>query len=66
MTINHVGFCQICQNLKYCLTTIISYMKHLLIPENTHSKLVQYKAKQKLKTLGNAIDKLLEPTEGKA
>jgi hypothetical protein len=35
-------------------------MKHLEIPEGTHCRLMQYKAQQKLKTAGKAIDNLLD------
>jgi hypothetical protein len=34
--------------------------KHANLSEETHSKLMQYKAKLKLKTLDQAIDMLLE------
>ena len=41
-------------------------LKILKVPENTHSNLMQYKAKEKLKTAGKAIDRLLEKTEWEA
>ena len=38
-------------------------LKILKIPEETHSNLMQYKAREKLKTAGKAIDKLLKDSE---
>ena len=37
--------------------------KHANLSEETHSKLMQYKAKEKLKTLDQAVGKLLKNSE---
>jgi hypothetical protein len=41
-------------------------MKFLLVSADTHSKVLQYKAKQKLKTIDQAICKLLDTSEWEA
>jgi hypothetical protein len=38
-------------------------LKVLKVEEDTHSNLMQYKAKEKLRTAGKAIDKLLKDSE---
>lgn len=40
--------------------------KHANLSEETHSKLMQYKAKEKLKTIDQAIVKLLTNSEWQA
>jgi hypothetical protein len=35
-------------------------MKHLIVSEDNHSKVMQYKAKQKLKSVDETISKILE------
>lgn len=41
-------------------------LKVLKVPEETHSNLMQYKAKEKLKSAGKAIDKLLDKSDWEA
>ena len=48
------------QSFKYFNIAKILVMKLLPVSEDTHSKVMQYKAKQKLKTVDAAISKLLE------
>jgi hypothetical protein len=41
-------------------------MKLLPVSDDTHSKVLQYKAKEKLKTIDQAIGKLLDSSEWQA
>ena len=41
-------------------------LKVLKVPEETHSNLMQYKAKEKLKSAGKAIDSLLSKADWEA
>jgi hypothetical protein len=51
---------------KHKSNTMKQSLKVLKIPEDTHSNLMQYKAKEKLKSAGKAIDKLLDSSEWQA
>jgi hypothetical protein len=48
------------QNVKYFKLLKDIAMKHLLVSDDNHSKVMQYKAKQKLKSVDATISKLLE------